>query len=129
MGAGSEYDRRRIGTIVRCMGGLLVGAGLLLLLTGVVSRIGKLPRNHIAGFRTRTTMASSETWEAAHRAGGLFVAASGLAVTVLGLAVFFGANADVVSKVAVAVMVVCVIPGGIVAQRAAREVGNATEPS
>ncbi len=51
------------------VGLLMVGAGVLVI--GIARRTadGRLGRNSLAGTRTKTTMASDESWLAAHQAG------------------------------------------------------------
>ena len=84
--------------------GLMVGIGLLVVLSGVlVIRIarraanGDLERNRWAGIRTKATTASDEAWLVAHRVGlaksvlaGRLLAGSGVMAAALGLAIGTG---------------------------------------
>ena len=109
---------------VVAMGGLLILGGVLIAVTGVFGRLGKLRINHFAGFRTRTTMASDEAWLAAHRAGGLPLAFGGVVVVALGLFALAATDPDVFGPIAAIVVLAFVVPGAVLAQRAARVVNE-----
>jgi len=63
---------------------LLVGVGILLVWMGRRATAGLLERNWIMGIRTKSTLASDEAWEAAHRAAGGVLSLSGLGPLILG---------------------------------------------
>jgi uncharacterized membrane protein len=61
---------------------LLVGTGLLLVMTGNV--MGKLRPNALVGIRTRWTLSNARVWDQTHRFGGKAQVAAG--VVLVGLA-------------------------------------------
>ncbi|GAA2215111.1 hypothetical protein GCM10009850_105780 [Nonomuraea monospora] len=56
---------------------VLALAGLVLTLLGFFGRIGWLPRNNVAGVRTRSTMRSDAAFRVANRAAGVPTMAGG----------------------------------------------------
>ena len=111
------------------MVGLLILGGVLIAVTGVFGRLGNLRITHFAGFRTRTTMASEEAWLAAHRAGGLPLAFGGVVVVALGLFALAATDPDVFGPIAAIVVLAFVVPGAVLAQRAARVVNETNGPA
>jgi uncharacterized membrane protein len=59
-----------------------VGVGVLLVITG--NLMGKVTTNHIAGIRTRWTLADPEVWLRTHRFAGWVLVLAGLAIAVAG---------------------------------------------
>jgi uncharacterized membrane protein len=59
---------------------LFFAAGALLAVFGVLGWTCRLPRNWVAGIRTRSALASRQAWRAANRAGAPWMGASGLAL-------------------------------------------------
>ena len=68
---------------------VLTGAGVALTWIGRKATKGTLKRNRWAGIRTKSTMASDEAWEAAHRAGGELMTWAGYGSVVIGLLLLF----------------------------------------
>ncbi|MBN9494321.1 SdpI family protein [bacterium] len=65
---------------------VLIVAGVVLVALGILSLTGKLPRNHVAGIRTRYSLASDRNWYATQRAGSPWLIFGGVAVVIVGLA-------------------------------------------
>lgn len=65
---------------------ILVVVGLVITAVGVFSLLGKIPPNHVAGIRTRYSLASDQNWYATQRAGSPWLIFGGIAVAVAGLA-------------------------------------------
>ena len=101
---------------------IIVGAGIAGV--GLAGWRGRLPRQHWAGIRLPSTMRSDEAWYAAHRAGGPWLAAGGLAPAVVGvLLVAMAPDADAAAQASLALaawMLAFVIVAGVVGVRAAR---------
>ena len=68
--------------------GLVTFGGLLLIVFGWLSLLGRLPRNGFAGIRTPYTMRSDANWHATHRAAAPLLIFGGVAIFVAGLAFF-----------------------------------------
>ena len=99
------------------IGGLVVGW------VGIRSAKDELPRNWVAGLRTRRTMDTDEAWYEGQRAGAPFVIAAGavgVASGVLALP-FDEPVAAVIILVGTAILLGLVVAGGIKGQRAADE--------
>lgn len=78
------------GTVV---GLLLVAAGAVVIVVARRAASGKIPRNRLAGIRTRATLASDQAWAAGHRAAeiesvraGRTLQVTGAALVLIGLA-------------------------------------------
>lgn len=110
-----------------------MGLGWFWLVTGaVIAAIGwaggegKLRRQGWAGIRTRSTMRSDSTWEAAQRAGGHWIVGGGALVATTGLLLLvFRPDDDttaVVSVVLVVPLLICLITGAVQGVQAARKV-------
>jgi uncharacterized membrane protein len=109
---------------------MLTTLGAVTLLTvGLMGLLGRLPRNHFAGIRTRATLASDEAWAEAHRAGSAPMIFAAVAALAMGLAVLpFVLAGEVGDGLALAVLTVQgvllvggAIASGAVAQPTARQ--------
>lgn len=101
---------------------LLLGAGVLTVVTGLLFRRGKLPRNWFLGLRTPSTLRSDDAWRAAHEAAGSLIAVSGILLGATGVLVLLTDPADDTvflagSGTAVAVLLVA----GVLGVRATKE--------
>ena len=77
---------------------------------GVLGLLGRLPRNHFAGIRTRYTLSSDEAWDRTHRAAAPYLIFGGVAVTMAGLAFApFAFAGSITTGVSVAVIMVCAL--------------------
>jgi uncharacterized membrane protein len=65
---------------------VLVVAALVMVVSGVLGLIGRLPPNGVIGIRTRFTRASDANWYAVHRAGAPWLIFGGVAAFVIGTA-------------------------------------------
>lgn len=65
---------------------VLALGGVVVVITGVLGLIQKLPRNNLVGIRTRYTLESDRNWYAAHRAGAPWMIFGGVAATMGALA-------------------------------------------
>lgn len=127
--------------------GLTVAVGLCMVVAGIAVIViskraadGRLGKNRLAGIRTRATLSSDEAWEAAHQAGlrpslvgGWISMATGIVPLVIGvvLALFDLATAEqymvvwtVLILSGVAVVLVAVVLGAIIGNRAAKAMHN-----
>ena len=73
-----------LGYVVPMMRFALVGLGVLFLVLGNI--MPRTRRNHIAGFRTRATLASDVVWTRTHRVGGALMMATGVLIALSALA-------------------------------------------
>lgn len=62
----------------------LVG-GVAIVSVGAKARVGWFSRESLAGIRTKATLASDDTWQAAHKAGAGWVMAGGVFLALGGL--------------------------------------------
>lgn len=99
---------------------LLVGAGILTIVTGVLSRRRKLPRNWILGLRTRSTLKSDDAWFAAHEAAGRFIAGGGVILMVTGVVVLLLNPSDAVILSGATLGVGVLVVGGVIGVRATK---------
>lgn len=100
---------------------LLFGIGFLVLCG--LSATGELPRNRLAGMRTRTTLASDAAWSAAHRASAWSLGASGAiccATAALSVTSLDSGDEYTVATIAAICVGVVLIVGGMQANAAAR---------
>jgi uncharacterized membrane protein len=108
------------------LGLLWLVVGAVIAWAGWAGMTGRLPRQHWAGIRLPSTMRSDQTWRAAHRAGGPWLAAGGLVSVIGGVGLLLvrptAAVASQVSLVLVGALLVLVLLGGTVGVRAARRV-------
>ncbi len=121
---------------------VLIGSGFVVIKIARRTADGRLGRNGWAGIRTHTTRSSDAAWSAAHQAaerltvlGGLATMAGGIVPVVAGAVGGLGADGDqapdrymtwwaVAFMIAVPVMLVPVIWGAVVGQRAAKAVAD-----
>ena len=61
-------------------------ASIAELTVGLMGLLGRLPRNHFAGIRTKSTLASDEAWQEAHRAASAPMIFAAVAALAMGLA-------------------------------------------
>ena len=101
---------------------LIVG-GLVVGWVGLRTARNQLPRNWVAGLRTRTTMASDEAWYAGQRAGAGYVVAAGVVGVATGVIALFFSDpvAAAIILGGTALLLGLVVVGGVKGQRAARE--------
>lgn len=90
---------------------------LLVLAVGLLGFLGRLPRNPIAGIRTRYTMRNDDNWQRAHREGGPFLIFSGVAAVAVGLAflpfALAGKISDGLAIVAIVVQAIIIGVGAV----------------
>jgi uncharacterized membrane protein len=100
---------------------VVVVAGVLVAVSGVLGWAGKLPRNRLAGVRTASTMRSEHAFAVGNRVAGPAVTLGGLASVVAGVLGMLlpAGEADGVLLAGVLVMAVLAILGGILGSRAA----------
>lgn len=65
---------------------VMIVVGAVFAVVGWMALTEKLPRNHIAGIRTRFTLSSDENWYATHRAASPMLIFGGVAVAMVGVA-------------------------------------------
>lgn len=104
----------------------LVIGGLVVAWVGRLGLQDRLPRQHWAGMRTRTTLATDDSWVAAHRASGRATVTGGVVMALGGIAAILS-NSDEETAAgilmgALAVAGVAIVVGVVRGQRAAREV-------
>ncbi len=77
---------------------------------GWLGFVGKLPRNRVAGIRTRYTLSSDERWYAVHRSGGPVMLLGAAAALAAGLAFLpFALAGKVDEGLAAAVLIAMVV--------------------
>lgn len=104
---------------------LLIVGGALLAWAGWLGMTGRLALNSWAGIRTKTTMRSQETWEAAHHAGSAWIIAGGIVLVITGVAMMVVGDetaAAYVSLIGAIVLAILVIAGGWMGQQAAKKI-------
>lgn len=98
-------------------------AGTAVAVVGWLGTTDRLPRNHWAGIRLPSTMASDAAWEAGHRAGGPIMLGGGTLVATMGLLLMvFRPDDDAVTLVSLfmaAGLLTAMIAAGVVGARAA----------
>lgn len=108
------------------LGALWLVAGAIVAAVGWLGMNGRLRRNHWAGIRLPSTMASDDAWAAAHDEGGRWLAGGGGLVAVTGLLMMVFRPDDTTSEsiaiVLALFMLVMVLGAGAVGSRAARKV-------
>jgi uncharacterized membrane protein len=111
---------------VAALGWLWIAAGAVVAVVGLLGVLGRLPRQHWAGIRLASTLSNDETWAAGHRAGGPFLVAGGVLVTVAGILIVVTAppasSAAAWSLVVVAILLICAAVAAIRADLVARAV-------
>jgi uncharacterized membrane protein len=99
--------------------------GAVLVVLGAIGRAGNLTRQSVVGLRTKATLASDETWEAAHEAAAIWAIAAGAVLFAAGVLVMLTdseATGDVVALVATALMLIPLVIAFRRGQAAARSV-------
>ena len=101
-------------------------SGTVIAVLGWLGSHGRLPRNHWAGIRLPSTMASDTAWAEAHRAGGPILLGGGTLVATMGLMLIAfqppDASVRIVSLFMAGGLLVAVVAAGVVGSRAARRV-------
>ncbi|WP_433303820.1 SdpI family protein [Actinoplanes sp. CA-030573] len=102
---------------------VVIGAGALVALTGVLGLLGRLPRNRVAGVRTSATLRSDRAFEIGNRVAAPLVIAGGAAAVAGGLvALALPDRARTACVLAgVVLLVALVVAGGVRGDRAARK--------
>ena len=100
---------------------VVILAGALVAVSGVLGWVGRLPRNRLAGVRTSSTMRSEHAFAVGNRAAGPAVTAGGLASVVAGTVALFlpVSDADGLVIVGALAMAGLAVVGGILGSRAA----------
>ena len=102
-------------------GWIVVFGGMAGVITALLGKVDRLPRNHWAGIRTRTTTRDDDTWRAAHRAGWLYLALAGLMA--VGIGAYMVANPDRPPPIwSILVVLIPTIVAGFVGHAAAKKV-------
>ncbi|MDI2036491.1 SdpI family protein [Paenarthrobacter nitroguajacolicus] len=101
---------------------ILGGLGLLLIVLGAISIVGKLPMNSLVGIRLPATMVSQEAWKAGHKAAGPCVITAGIcsAAGAAAIPLFPAVEPPTLALIAVAAVVLCIIIAAGVASGAAK---------
>jgi uncharacterized membrane protein len=98
-------------------GVILIAAGAAVVSVGRSAARGRLGRNHVAGIRSRQTLADDESWRIVHEAAEPWSLAGGLALMLGGL-VAFGAEDEAVAAwvalVAVMFGIALLVAGAII---------------
>ncbi|XVV08143.1 SdpI family protein [Actinoplanes sp. CA-131856] len=97
---------------------IVMVAGVLVAAAGLAGWLGRLPRNSVAGVRTRATMRSERAFAVGNRVAGPAIVAGGLAAVVGGMLALVQDSIGWVLA-GVVVMVLLVIVGGVTGSRAA----------
>ncbi|HKS91775.1 MAG TPA: SdpI family protein [Tepidiformaceae bacterium] len=96
---------------------ILIVVGIVVAVLGLFGLLGKLPPNHIAGIRTRYSLASDQNWYATQRAGSPWLIFGGIAIAMAGLAfvpfVFAGKLSQVPATIVTIALVVLLVITGI----------------
>ncbi|HXU24240.1 MAG TPA: SdpI family protein [Tepidiformaceae bacterium] len=103
-------------------------AGVGIVVVGWMGLTGSLPRNGVAGVRTRFTRSSDAAWKATHRAAGPYLIFGGVAAIMVTLAFLpFTAAGKVSTGIAAAAVLVAAlllgataIAGGLLGVRSAK---------
>jgi uncharacterized membrane protein len=104
---------------------VMVVAGVLVTLVGVLGWMGRLPRNRLAGLRTPATLRSDRAFEAGNRAAGPATTLGGAAAIVSGVIAAVLPEGDVAACVLVGALVLTVLAvvGAVQGVHAARRAG------
>ena len=102
---------------------VVIVAGGLVAFVGLLGRLGRLPRNRLAGVRTPATLRSDRAFEVGNRVAAPAVIAGGVAAMVGGLVALSLPERDEVGTVlaGAVVMVILAVVGGVRGDRAARK--------
>jgi uncharacterized membrane protein len=98
---------------------IVIVAGVVVALTGVLGLTGRLPRNRLVGVRTAATMRSDETFRQGNRAAAPAIILGGLLAVPGGVAVLLGAPKATVFP-GILLMVILALAGAARANRATR---------
>jgi uncharacterized membrane protein len=100
---------------------ILIVLGALVVVTGVLGAIGRLPRNRLAGVRTSATMRSNEAFAIGNRVAAPAIILGGVAAMAGGAVALFVSSsaANICELIAVLVMAALAILGGVRGSRAA----------
>jgi len=94
--------------------GVVALVAIMMVVVGWMGLTGSLPRNHIAGIRTRFTLSSDAAWKATHRAAAPYFIFGGVAAAVAAVAFLpFAAAGKVSPSVAGVVIVVAAAVVGV----------------
>ena len=100
---------------------MIIVLGGLVLVSGVLGVLGKLPRNRLVGVRTPATLRSDRAFETGNRAAGPAVILGGLAAVISGVVAFLVPASAVGGCVLVGALVMAglAVIGGLQGSRAA----------
>jgi hypothetical protein len=108
------------------VGWFWVAVGVIIAAVGWAGGEGRLRRRGWPGSRTRSSMRSVSTWDAAQRAGGHWLVGGGALVATTGLLlIVFRPDEDVTAVVSIVLVVpllICLVTGGVQGLQAARKV-------
>jgi hypothetical protein len=111
--------------MAQALGWMWLVAGVSLALIGWAAGAGRLSRRGLVRLRTRSSMRSSVTWDAAQRAGGHWFVGGGALVAMTGaLMLMFTPDDDtaaVMSIVLMPALMICLITGAVLGIQAARK--------
>jgi hypothetical protein len=112
--------------MAQALGWVWLVTGVSLMLVGWAAGAGRLSRRGLARLRTRSSLRSSVTWDAAQRAGGHWFVGGGALVAMTGaLMLLFrpdDATAEVMSIVLLPALLICLVTGAVLGSQAARKV-------
>ena len=66
--------------------GVVALVAIMMVVVGWMGLTGSLPRNHVAGIRTRFTLSSDDAWQATHRAAAPYLIFGGVAAAMAAVA-------------------------------------------
>lgn len=91
------------------VGAVLILSGLLVAVVGRRAATGRLGRNHLAGIRTKRSMADDASWRAVHLAAEPWMLAAGMALVLAGAAAAAIRSDAVLAAVSVGGAVLCAV--------------------
>lgn len=111
------------------LGILWIVAGAVLYVLGWAGGTGRLKRNHWAGLRLPSIMASDEAWYAAHRVAAPWLQGGGGLTVMMGVLLLLfqpgQSTADAIAIVLVVIVLGAVIGAAVVGSREAKRVTEA----